>query len=195
MDLADTTEFEVGRCPSLLPEERNQPSSKVKGIRRTSVFFFYDKPVHLLVTDTSHIWEEAERVNRAALEIFGRGSSQVAAGDASSLVPPASPPAKSQPAKMSGSHLLRRGGICGLHQREPLSTSSPEGTRAGSPLFSSSPEGTRAGSPLFSSSPEGARAGSPLFTRGDPGGFASLHVFARGGPGGLGQACLFPLLL
>ena len=55
--------------------------------------FFYEKPVHMLVTDTSHIWEEAEGVNRAALEqLFGRGSAQVAAGGSSSLVPPKGPP-------------------------------------------------------------------------------------------------------
>ena len=40
--------------------------------------FFYEKPVHLLITDTSYILEEAKRVNQAALEeIFGRRSAQV----------------------------------------------------------------------------------------------------------------------
>ena len=63
--------------------------------------FFHEKPVHMMVTDTSYIWEEAERVNL------------LAAGGASSLVPLApQPPAPQPPAAPVPAPQGAQGGSC-----------------------------------------------------------------------------------
>ena len=98
MDVADIGAFWglVGDLWACEGAESN-PLQKLK-VSNELLDFFNEKPVHMLVTDTSYIWEEAERVNSAALkEIFGLGYARVAAGDASSLVPPKSQPPNSQP--------------------------------------------------------------------------------------------------
>ena len=89
--------------------------------------FFDKKPVHMLPMDTTYIWKETKRVNRAALEeLFGLGGCTCGA---SSLVPP-----DPQSPELPGSHPLRGAEL--WH----LPTSSPEGARSGSPLSTPSPE-------------------------------------------------------
>ena len=92
MDPADVKEFlELVRALWTNREKKTNPLRRLK-VSNKLIDFFYEKPVHLLITDTSHILEEVERVNQAALEeIFGQRFAQVAAGAASSLVPPATP--------------------------------------------------------------------------------------------------------
>jgi len=143
--------------------------------------FFKEKPVHTLQTDTTYILEKARRVSRAALaEFFGLGSARVAAGGASSLVPPEpqSPPSPQSPVSSSPQSpvLLSQPpgpafrtppshpglGMSGSHPSRGGLWPSPEGARSGSPLSTSLPEGARSGSPLSTSSPVGARAGSLL---------------------------------
>jgi len=59
MDLADLFEFvELVDALRTCQEKKTNPLRRLKASNEL-LDFLYDKPVHLLVTDTSHIWEEA----------------------------------------------------------------------------------------------------------------------------------------
>ena len=90
MDQAEMKEFlELVRALWTLRGKKANPLKRLK-VSKELLDFFFEKPMHLLITDSAHILEEAEKVNQAALEeIFGQRSAQVAAGAASSHVPPA----------------------------------------------------------------------------------------------------------
>jgi len=91
MDPAELFDFlEWVRAMGTFRTIKISPLKRLKVSNRI-IEFSEDKPVHLYFRDTTHILEEAERVNQAALdETFGRSSSREASGPASSLVPPAS---------------------------------------------------------------------------------------------------------
>jgi len=78
MNAADIIEFwELVGALWTCEGQETSPLKKLK-VTNDLLDFFYDKPVHTMGTDVTHIREEAERVNCAALEkIFGLGSARV----------------------------------------------------------------------------------------------------------------------